>query len=223
MEDAVAECTGINVNDEGLYQSKHNLSDKGIEVRRFNEDKLVNNNGRLLLDFCKGLDLHIVNGRVGNDLGRGKLTCKNTSTIEYVIASLNCFQLIKDFDVDIFDSFLSDVHSPLCFTLVHMLDKNETADVEINLPILPATDEAIRITKWDQSLCSNYIDAFDLDRLHRLGINLNACNTGNVSQIEIDTYVHDLCDIYLLPAKLCGMEKTYRQNTVTKAKKNTPC
>ena len=75
IEDAVAECTGINVNDEGLYQSKHNLSDKGIEVRRFNEDKLVNNNGRLLLDFGKGLDLHIVNGRVGNDLGRGKLTC----------------------------------------------------------------------------------------------------------------------------------------------------
>ena len=135
IEDAVAECTGINVNDEGLYQSKHNLSDKGIEVRRFNEDKLVNNNGRLLLDFCKGLDLHIVNGRVGNDLGRGKLTCKNTSTIDYVIASPNCFQLIKDFDVDIFDSFLSDVHSPLCFTLVHMLDKNETADVEINLGV----------------------------------------------------------------------------------------
>ena len=61
IENAVAECTGINVNVEGLYQSKHNLSDKGIEVRRFNEDKLVNNNGRLLLDFCKGLDLHIVN------------------------------------------------------------------------------------------------------------------------------------------------------------------
>ena len=29
----------------------------------------------------------------------------------------------------------------------------------------------------------------------------------------------DVCDIYILPAKLCGMEKTYRQNTVTKAKK----
>ena len=123
-------------------------------IRRFTEDKLVNNNGRLLLDFCKGLDLHIVNGRVGNDLGRGKLTCKNTSTIDYVIASPNCFQLIKDFDVDIFDSFLSDVHSPLRFTLVHMSDKNETADVEINLPILPATDEAICITKWDTMLAT---------------------------------------------------------------------
>ena len=32
IENAVAECTGINVNDESLYRSKHNLSDKGIEV-----------------------------------------------------------------------------------------------------------------------------------------------------------------------------------------------
>ena len=89
----------------------------------------------------------------------------------------------------------------------------------INLPILPTTDEAICITKWDQARCSTYIDAFDLNRLHRLGINLNACNTGNVSQIEIDIYAQDLCDIYILPAKLCGMEKAYRQNTVTKVKK----
>ena len=47
IEDAVAECTGINVNDEGLYQSKHSLSNKGIEVRRFNEDKLITT-GRFL-------------------------------------------------------------------------------------------------------------------------------------------------------------------------------
>ena len=103
----------------------------------------------------------------------------------------------------------------------NMLDKNETADAEINLPVLPATDQVVCITKWDQSLCSTCIDAFDLDRLQRLGTNLNACNTGNVSQNEIDIYAQDLCDIYILPAKLCGMEKTYRENTATQVKKNT--
>lgn len=37
----------------------------------------------MLIEFCQTLDLHIVNGRFGKDLGTGKKTCNDSSTIDY--------------------------------------------------------------------------------------------------------------------------------------------
>ena len=42
---------------------------------RYSEDEgHVNNNGLLLLDFCKQTGLRLMNGRVGNDSGIGRYT-----------------------------------------------------------------------------------------------------------------------------------------------------
>jgi hypothetical protein len=46
-----------------------------ISVGRINKDSDKNHYGSRLLDLCKGNDLFIINGRIGNDKGIGKLTC----------------------------------------------------------------------------------------------------------------------------------------------------
>jgi hypothetical protein len=43
------------------------LEELGIPLRRDNEDKVINQYGRKLLDFCKYNDVFILNDRIGED------------------------------------------------------------------------------------------------------------------------------------------------------------
>ena len=59
---------------------------------RSSQDKIINANGRKLLDFCRLNTLHIANGRLGSDRGVGKYTYVGStgqSVIDYVIATPN--------------------------------------------------------------------------------------------------------------------------------------
>jgi hypothetical protein len=49
-------------------------------------DKGKNPYGNLLLYLCRGNDLFIVNGRIG-DNKEGNLTCRNASVVDYTICS----------------------------------------------------------------------------------------------------------------------------------------
>ena len=63
------------------------FDDFQIPLHRFVKDTHVNNFGYKLVEFCKNNDLYLVNGRVGSDKAVGGLTCKNSSTADYVVAS----------------------------------------------------------------------------------------------------------------------------------------
>ena len=77
---------------------------------RSNSDKAINQMGRRLIDMCRSLNLHILNGRYGGDHDIGKPTCKNSSTVDYIIISENLSKIISDFDILEFDRTLSDIH-----------------------------------------------------------------------------------------------------------------
>ena len=92
------------VNDEFDHMSV--LPDEYIfdtQMPRFSQDEgHVNNNGLLLLDFCKQTGLRIMNGRVGNDSGTGRYTFvghRGCSVVDYGICSQNLFNFIKEFEV----------------------------------------------------------------------------------------------------------------------------
>ena len=67
--------------------------------RRISEDTATNNYGFRLLDFCKTVDVAIVNGRTGSDASIGKCTCKPVSVVDYVLVSSDLFHLISDLGV----------------------------------------------------------------------------------------------------------------------------
>ena len=54
-----------------------------------------------------------MNGRYGGDHDIGKPTCKNSSTVDYIIISENLSKIISDFDILEFDRTLSDIHCPI--------------------------------------------------------------------------------------------------------------
>ena len=91
------------------------LEELNIPVNRTSQDIVKNQYGNRLLELCKCNDLFIVNGRIGGDKNIGKLTCKNSNIVDYVISSVDFLKCIVDMDVLEFSTLYSDVHSPISF------------------------------------------------------------------------------------------------------------
>jgi hypothetical protein len=72
------------------------LTDSNLPLNRKNIDKGKNKFGKLLINLCKGQNLFIMNGRVGNDSNIGELTCRNASAVYYFICSQNFIKCIDD-------------------------------------------------------------------------------------------------------------------------------
>ena len=62
------------------------LQQLNLPLKRNNVDKGKNPYGNLLLNLCRGNDLFIVNGRIG-DNKEGNLTCRNASVVDYTICN----------------------------------------------------------------------------------------------------------------------------------------
>ena len=63
------------------------LNDLKMPLSRISINKSKNTFGNLLLNFCKGNSMFIVNGRVGNNKNIGRFTCRNASVVDYCITS----------------------------------------------------------------------------------------------------------------------------------------
>ena len=89
------------------------LEELGIPLRRTNEDKVINQYVRILLNLCKYNNVFILNGRICEDKDIGKFPCKNVGVIDYTIASPEYLKHITNFRVLEFSKLLSDVHCPI--------------------------------------------------------------------------------------------------------------
>ena len=78
------------LDESVLFSNVNTLSQHNINVLRTSQDKSVNNYGNKLIDVCRNTGVYIANGRLGLDAGIGKLTCKDTSVIDYCIALQIC-------------------------------------------------------------------------------------------------------------------------------------
>ena len=76
-------------------------------IYRMSKDTAANRSGKVLIDFCRTNNLVILNGRSFNDKFEGKLTCKETSVVDYVISSSEALHLDNYFNVDEFSPLLS--------------------------------------------------------------------------------------------------------------------
>ena len=81
-----ADIDASSVFDTDIFQ---NLNVNGMSYEWFSQDKQTNRTGSSLIHFCKVHDLLLLNGRAYQDKLVGKLTCKNASTVDYVISSAN--------------------------------------------------------------------------------------------------------------------------------------
>ena len=150
-------CKERNVIIMGDFNARTGENDDYVEIEgetndichRSDCDKLVNTNGRLLLDMCKTTEMSIVNGRVGDDKGIGAFTChthNGRSLIDYCLIDSLALSLIGNITVWPFDPCLSDVHCVIVMrisnTEVHTAPKKENVST--------------RIRKWNDKIKSSY-------------------------------------------------------------------
>ena len=88
-----------------------------VPLKRNSSDENVNSYGYNLLEFCKFNNIFILNGRLGSDYCLPKMTCKNKSTVDYVLSSPFLFEFLEDFSVHDFSSIFSDANYPVSFAL----------------------------------------------------------------------------------------------------------
>ena len=155
--------------DTEMILNKNNLEMLGFPYKRFSEDKFCNNYGRRLIDLCKSLDVHIVNGRIGLDSYIGKATCKGVSLVDYVICNPEVFPCISHFEILPFDPLLSDVHSAISFCLraIAAIDctVSENEDVTDNTEMLRAT--------WDNEAKLDFVNNIDLSCIDSLCLDID--------------------------------------------------
>ena len=72
-------------------------------MSRASQDKVINEYGNYLLNFCQASGLRIMNGRIGSDSGIGKFTCvteNGCSVVDYVLRRPDLMKYFKSFTVE---------------------------------------------------------------------------------------------------------------------------
>ena len=90
------------------HESTTNLELLDIPLSRHSCDLKTNNNGYKLIELCHNFDLHILNGKFGQDKYIGDFTCDSASgksTVDYTIMSACLLPNVKDFVIEAFDPF----------------------------------------------------------------------------------------------------------------------
>lgn len=151
FDDNVAESCKLDNNCKSFFGEQSKLIEMGFSATRNAEDKVVNNYGNKVLSICKTQCPCIVNGRAGNDRLFGNLTCKNQSTVDLVLASPSFFPLFSKFCVLDFDPVLSDVHSPVEFSILvnDITENNDSKKDEVDVEMKKPT--------WNDDIASRFV------------------------------------------------------------------
>ena len=140
----------------------------------------VNNNGLLLLDFCKQTGLRIMNGRVGQDREIGRYTFvghRGSSLVDYVLGSQEMFNFVKSFEVQE-PNILSD-HCVVNFSFEFgscMMQENESDNY----------DHISEKYTWKNDLKDEYVNRLNYESTKR---QLNLLNS-NISECSNESDIH---------------------------------
>ena len=133
------------------YPNVINIFNKlNIPTKQNNADKkVINNNGRKLIELFNCQELCIVNGRIGADKHIGHKTCDNKSTVDYMICTPDLFPGIPDFTVELYCPLLSDKHNPIHVTI--NLANNGMQTLESNDAVKATKEAQYVVCKWDRN------------------------------------------------------------------------
>ena len=128
------------VDDELLLEkmfSYRKFVDLNVPLERASEYNTRHNNyGAKLIEMCKRCAMFIANGRLFKDQNIGRMTCKESSLVDYLILAPKTFKIITEFEILDFNPMFSDIHKQLHF-VVNLNEyaplQNETFYVQLNL------------------------------------------------------------------------------------------
>ena len=137
-------------------------------------DKINNELGYSLIDFCISQRMLVVNGRMGNDATIGKLTCKNASVVDYMVATPSLFPFINEFEVEDFDECLSDIHSVIKMTMLTNIVECGQRELQsthnnckTDMPLFPV---------WKSTESNSYLNEINVEHINDLHSRIFKCH-----------------------------------------------
>ena len=186
-----------------------------MPMKRYNRDTTINNNGKLLIEFCKVNGMKIVNGRLGSDKEIGEFTFRGSSdrnsTIDYCIVSPDLGPHIQNFEISSFDDHLSDFHCPIILTL------NTSPPITNEPDSLPESDVDYSpvSTKWCDEKKAEFQSKFDTGKIEEVSHLLNTLNPNNISKYDMDNIAKKLVNIPTTAGVETGISKQSSQSNNT--------
>ena len=170
------------------------FEDDSVPLSRRNDDVTVNQYGNQLIEFCKNNNIFILNGRFGAD--SSKLTCKNKSTVDYVLSTAFNFKMISAVHVLEFDSLFSDAHCPISVTLEMRNTQTQCTNMHYR-----NCDPEIRL--WDADKRDLFTQNLNLEEVQNIDSILNSLSLKNeVNLDEINTIVGLIENLFMSNAEL---------------------
>ena len=186
--------------------------------RRSLETTTHNNYGYRVIDLCKSLGLVILNGRCGQDL-KGETTCKGKSVDDIVIISPKVFQIVPDFQVDVFNPLLSDCHNPVCFKLCFAKEALPTDDIStcsgtesLNHASNASTLSRRPVTKWKQDYRNEFCSKLDSEKISHIENLLSEPLLTRESVDNVASCIENLFEDALLKVSPSANRPTCRQD-----------
>ena len=218
-DDTIAKVTGCDLFESTTLVGSSQIN-PDFTWHRYNQDlSEVNRNGKSLISICQALDFKIINGRIGSDKYRGNPTCyKSTpSMIDYVVVNDEMLRFLIDFDIDMFDQCLSDVHCPMRFVLKF---NNSLANKDLLVVNQSPNDTSYyTVVEWSRDKIPDYVAQISEETVQHLCTNLSIVSQ-NVTQEGIDTLCSELNKTMLNAANVAGISKKVK-NTMNKAKEKS--
>jgi hypothetical protein len=149
-----------------LFDEFRDFLGETVTTVRKSCDRVINKPGRDLLDLCKTYGVSIVNGRIGQDLGKGEYTYIDTtgcSVIDYYLVSITLFDKIVDFCVE---NRTDCKHLPLTCTLeTKFIGTGELRDIKpkesVYYKFSNAEEENEFISNVNECILNGQFDDFD--------------------------------------------------------------
>ncbi|CAG2185947.1 unnamed protein product [Mytilus edulis] len=185
-----------------------------INRLRKSMDHKKNNFGNLLLEFCKNNNMFILNGRMCEDKGLGSFTCKNTSVVDYNIASPNFLKLVQNFSVLNSSVLFSDIHNPLSLKITCYEKQNDVSHDD-EMP-----EEKIK--RWENEQLDTFISNIDRLKVNEILAQLTEMVENTSENSIINKVVEDVCHLLTNAAKSTFGTFTKRRKHTQNIKKSKP-
>ncbi|VDI64497.1 Hypothetical predicted protein [Mytilus galloprovincialis] len=181
-----------------------------IPTKRESMDKGKNRYGNMLLNFCKGNGVFILNGRLGRDQNIGRFTCRNASVVDYCISTPELLKTFKDFEVLDSSKLLSDVHNPLSITF--FCDKNLAIAHRENVDYFSKKNTFTKIKRWNSEKIKDFQNNIDVEKIAELEYKLTNTDLTVVNKNIINSLIDDLCNIFVKSGQTTFGTYTVKQN-----------
>lgn len=211
----ISDMYGLEILTEESQSILNFFSQHDVPFNRLKKDKIINNYGNQMLEFCKLTDLFILNGRIRNSVINLQNTCKDRSTVDYFLSTSKLFGVIEEIDVLEYSNLFSDVHCPisLCLKAKNRQVKN-FADESLK-------SDHVKTKLWDDLKQNHFQSNINLNRVAEISSKLTQLSEKDtISKYDINNIANDISSMFESCAKATfGTFKTHIKEAPVKKKK----